>query len=226
MASPHEALDWGSVTARAERVLIVASGPSQRSLVPGAIVAAAANGVHVIAVNNALVWADSAASWFTLDPDQRALPLMRARRAGVVHYAAVPADYGRPDAQIAYHRIAPPSGVIYLRRLTGPGPLGCRYGLSEDPGAVHTGNSAWGALGLAYLMQAYRVAFVGLDGTRAGYAYGPRRPFRNFAHLPALFASALPQLAARGLEVVNGSPASRVTCFRRVTPQAAVDWIA
>ena len=225
-APPAPAVPWGAVEARAARVLIVASGPSQRSLDVNAVASAAAAGVHVIAVNGALEWAVCALSWFTLDPDRRTLPLMRAGRPGVVHYAAVPEDYGRPEAKVAYHRIPPPPGVIYLRRVVGEGPLGSRHGLSEDPGAVHSGNSAWGALGLAWLMGARSVAFLGLDGTREGYAFGPGRPFGGFAHLPALFASALPQIAARGLEVVNGSPGSRVTCFRRTAPQAALDWIA
>lgn len=221
------AVPWGCVGVRAERVMIVASGPSQRALAPAAIAEASASGVHVIAINGALRWYNlAAASWFTLDPDRRTLPLMQAPRAGVVYYAAVPVDYGQSHARVAYHRVAPAAGVTYLRRVAGPGVLGSRTRLSEDPGAIHTGNSAWGALGVAYLMQPRLIAFLGLDGTREEYAYGAGRPFGNFDHLPALFASALPQLAAAGIQVLNGSPASRITCFPRATPEAALAWIS
>ena len=167
-----------------------------------------------------------ALSWFTLDPDSRMLPTMRQARAGCVYYAAVPPDYGCANALVRYHRIEPPAGVTYLRRLAGEGPLGARYGLSDDASTIHTGNSAYGALGLAYLMGARSVAILGLDGTRDAYAYGPGRPLGDFAHLPALFRSALPQLARAGVTVQNGSPASRIDCFPRLTPQAAVAWIS
>ena len=226
---------WGTVSARAERVLIVAAGPSQRSLPMGAIASVAAAGVHVISVNAALAWAATsmmpASSWFTLDPDPRTLPLMREpywrRESGpaVDFYAAVPEDYGDPNARVEYHRTEPPPEVTYLHRVAGDGPLSCRYGLSEDPAAIHTGNSAWGALGLAYLMGAQLIAFLGLDGTRSRYAYGSGRP-GCLAHLPELFRSSLPQLNRHRVRVLNGSPASRITCFPCVTPEAALAWIS
>jgi len=88
------------------------------------------------------------------------------------------------------------------------------------------GNSAFGALGIAYLMGARRIAIIGLDATRETYARGVGRPRGGIDHVPGLFATALPQLERRGAEVMNGSPHSRVVCFPRCTPEQALEWIS
>ena len=98
-------------------------------------------------------------------------------------------------------------------------------GLAEEPSYIHTGNSAYGALGLAYHLRGAQVAFLGLDGTQAPYRVAPGAPRTSMAHLPALFASALPQLRGRGTSVVNGSPNSRVTCFPVMRPQEVLKWM-
>ena len=101
-----------------------------------------------------------------------------------------------------------------------------RCALSEDPGAIHTGNSGWGALGLAYHMRPRKVALLGVDANGAGHAYAdiPQRP-GELDHLPLLFVSACGQLEARGIQVRNGSPESNVTCWPRVEANAALRWL-
>ena len=93
------------------------------------------------------------------------------------------------------------------------------------PDRLHTGNSAWGALGLAFLLESKKVVLCGVDGTREKYAHMDYKPESSFHHLPGLFASAVPQLAARKMQVVNGSPQSIVDCFPRVSPMSAIHWI-
>lgn len=209
------------MTQRALRVLIVATGPSAA----GVDLSDIPRRVHVIVVNDAITWCPIVDSFFTLDPSDHVRGLLADRRDGVRYYMAVPDDYGTPDARIVSHRPAPEIDVHFLRRIEGDGAYRAAAGLSVDPAGVHTGNSAYGALGLAFHMGARRVAFVGLDGTTDRYAYRDGRPRTDFDHLPGLFASAVPQLEAAGVAVRNGSPESRVTCWPRVEGDAAVRWV-
>lgn len=200
------------------RVAIVASGPSMRGVKIPRL-----PGVLVIAVNGAIEWCKTADWFFSLDPSPYVRGLVSSPRPGVRYWMAVPDEYGNPRASRAAHRWPRLEHVTYLRRLTGDGVRGSCFGLSEDPGAINTGNSAYGALGLAYHQRPERIALFGVDATQSGYAYLPGQPRWSLAHLPALFESAVPQLA--GIEVVNGSARSRVDCFPRVSPQAAIAWL-
>jgi hypothetical protein len=201
------------------KVAIVANGPSLRRVqIPRM------PGVLVIAVNGAIEWCDAADWFFSLDPSRYVRGLVNRPRPGVRYFMAVPEDYGTPSAKSPAHRVTRLSHVTYLRRVTGNGVRGSRLGLSEDPAAISTGNSAYGALGLAYHQRPEKIALFGVDATARGYAYAPGRPRWSLAHLPELFASALPQL--RGIEVINGSPRSLVNCFPRVTPEEALAWLA
>ncbi len=216
---------WGRVAARSPRVAILASGPSLKGISPDQIMRARAGGVHVIAINRSVAWCPDVDSWFTLDPDKRLLSFMARPRPGIHRYVAVPDDYGTRGARVRYHRVAPARGITYLHRLEGSGPLRSLNGLSENHDAINTGNSAYGGLGLAYHMAPARVALFGLDASNEPYAFGRGRPKLSLGHLPALFASAVPQIEARNIEVVNGSPGSGVTCFPRMPAPAALDWI-
>lgn len=213
---------WGRVTHWADRVLIVGAGPSLDAVQPGEVVG---EGAEVIALNHIVEKLPAATMFFTCDPCSSVRRLMRERRPGVTYYAAVPGDYGQPDARTSDHRDPPEDGVIFLRRLQGGGPWSHMPGLSEDSGAIHTGNSAYGALGLAYLMGAKRVALLGVDGNgQYGWGLGGR-PSR-LDHLPHIFRSVVIQLRRRGVEVVCGSPRSFVDCFPRMSPQEALRWLA
>lgn len=105
-------------------------------------------------------------------------------------------------------------------------------GVSQDPARIHEGapgtqNSAFQALGLAVLLGAARILLLGVD-CRPGpagqsHCFGDhppelRRssPYGDFA---AAFAAAAPDLAAAGVEVINCSRDTAVTCF----PQAPIE---
>lgn len=211
---------FGRVTQRAERVLIVAGGPSAGPLT-GITVPA---GVHIIAVNGAADWLPRFDSWITVDPCREIRARMRNPRPGATYYAAVPSDYGTPDAACIDHREPPEPGIVWLRRLTGFGPLGARAGLSADPSAIHTGNSAYGALGLAVHMGARRVVLAGVDGD------GRRRidggyP-RDLGHLPELFASASDELEWRSCSLRNASPQSVIRAYQQIDLSVALWWLA
>jgi len=193
-----------------DRILIVATGPSIEGVpfppMPG---------VYIIAVNKAIEWLPHADAFFSMDPDRHVLPLLLDRRPGVVYYVALPNRYPLIDLP----------DVTFLRRVYGEGPRGTCYGLAEDTSKIHAGNSAYGALGVAYHMRPKKIALVGLDATDIGHAYERRNPGWSLEHLPYLFSTAGQQLEAQGIEVVNGSPRSLVKCFHRVTPKRALSWV-
>ena len=195
---------------KTERVAVVGSGPSLRDIAPNEIVRC---GATVIAVNGAIDWLGSANYWFTLDPSQVNMVRMRNPVEGCQYVAC-----GSRHTRF-------PMWVKRLSRITGDqwGKARAPGGLSEDPAAINTGNSGFGALGLAYHMRPMRIALLGIDGRQERRVDGGMP--RPLEHLPALFASAVPQLKAAGIEVVNGSPDSEVTCFPRMTPREAMQWL-
>lgn len=213
-------LRFGRVSHTCERAVVIGSGPSLRDVdlkIP--------DGITVTAVNAAIDHVPRADFFFSLDLSTENRNRLRNQRPGVVYYAAVPEYYGHPEATPKWYRDPPEPDVVFLRRNQGPNREMMR-GLSEDPTSINHGNAMWGGLQLKVLMgRPRKIALLGLDGTSDGYAWGEGSP-RNLEHLPGLFRSCISQLEAWGIEVVNGSPDSTVTCFPRTTPQEAIAWVA
>lgn len=166
------------------RVVIVASGPSCEGFTPPP-------GVVVIAVNGAIEWLSRADYWFTLDPSPINLERMHRPRHGVTYCAAVDGEV--PPWVRRFNRLAsrgpePPAGTPqwWLWRWSAVRTLCANHD------CIHTGNSAWGALGLAYHLGATRVALVGVDASTEPRIEGGL--CRDLSHLPLLFESALPQI--------------------------------
>ena len=221
----------GPINSRHNRVLIVCNGPSaERMRYDNPVMwATLSSRAHVIVVNGAVNWFPVSHSFFSLDPSAYVRGLLNVRRAHLTYWIAVPPDYGTPTARLRNHRDPAEMWVNYLVRQEGDGFRGACHGLSERNTHIHTGNSGYGALGLAYLMHARKIAFIGLDGGGDRYAHGrpdsdhvPRPPFD---YMPELFASAIPQLDKEGVAVVNGSPESAVSCWPRMMPSAAIKWL-
>ena len=207
-------------------VIIVGSGPSVKAVDPSDILN---SGAHVIAVNGAIEWLGGADSWFTLDPSVKNIHRMINRVEGVKYYAAVDTKNRRKI----------PPGVTILNRLSNP-PVrsrfkdtpqywflrwGCRTGLCETPSSVNSGNSAYGALGLAYHWKPEKILLLGVDGSTEGRVDGNGPPDFSLDHLPVLFKTANKQLQKNNIQVMNGSKDSKVTCFPRVTPREGLKWI-
>lgn len=156
----------------------------------------------VIAVNGAIDWLSRADYFFTLDPSPVNKKRLSRRRRGTTYCAA---GIYMPGV-ISYERIS--------RRGVEPQPHGgpawwlWRWSavetLSRHPGQIHSGNSAWGALGLAYHLGFTDVALVGVDGTAADRIEGGSS--NNLSHLPLLFASALSQINLTSCGELTGVP--------------------
>lgn len=194
------------MTAAGDRLIIVADGPSAAGFVPPA-------GVPVMAVKGAILWLARADYWFSLDPNARTFAMLTDRRPGVRYAAAVPPGVPLPEGVERLERVAAdPERTAMPPRNRGPEWWAWRLGavtpLSEEPGRIHTGNSAYGALGWAYLLGYRRVLLVGVDGTAQARVSDGARP-RQLVHTPYLFEQAQRQ--------VDLSSVSRLGRVPRVT---------
>lgn len=205
---------WERVRWQAKRAIILCQGPSFKHVDLGQVreVQTSRYRPRVIAVNGAIDYYPEADFFFTLDPSVVNQKRMRDPIEGVTYVAAVPETYATAKASILHYRAPAPYHVHHLHREEG-------RGLSEDPGTIFSGNSGWGALGLAYLMGSERIVLVGLDG-RGRLRWDGTENLR-LDYLPKLFRSALPQLKNRW--VVNASPGSSVDCFPILSPGRALE---
>ncbi|WP_241522221.1 hypothetical protein [Chimaeribacter californicus] len=177
-------------------MIIVASGPSAEKFVPP-------RGVPIIAVNGAIDWLSRATYFFTLDPSVLNMRRLLARRRDVRYFSAGITAPGVHELERISYRAAEPrvkgSAEWWLWRWS------AKRGLSEDPTKIHNGNSAWGALGLAYHLGFKNVALVGVDATQEARYHSGGRP-NNLSHLPILFYSALPQINVVSCGKLNSIP--------------------
>lgn len=203
-------VEFSKVVERHKKVAIVGTGMSLKG-----VNLEFDDDVAVIAVNSAIEHLDRVDYWFTLDPSPANIETMRKwnRRMGVKYYAAVPDDH-----------VSVSSHVHHLRRLigNGHGRFRTKGGLSRDKGIIHTGNSAWGAFQAGVHMEPSHVALFGIDG-HGDYHFGGAP--KVLTMLPFLFASAVEDLGALKIRVVNGSPISTVDCFMKMPPQGAAAWL-
>lgn len=179
-----------------ERAIIVASGPSAKGFIPP-------EGITIIAVNGAIDWLARADFFFTLDLSPANRLRLEKRRPSVTYCVA---GFPVPDA-ICLERISRRS-VAEPEDENSPHWLAWRLQavktLCTDAGKIHSGNSAWGALGLAYHLGIKRVALIGVDASDEPRIEGGKSG--NLTHLPELFASALPQIDVVSLGKLSSVP--------------------
>lgn len=220
-------IKWGrvDVNLKPEKIVIVATGPSLTGFDFNLL---KNKGYYIISVNRAWEHVHFADAWFTLDPwgfDGRQLPNKGLFKGKL--FAAVPEDFGLQNARIRDHQCVPPKDITYLHRViwnTTPNIEQTEYlnwGLNEDTSCINTLNSGYGAFGLAYHYRPKKILLLGLDAS-SGYFYDPSCSTRSLNHLPLIFRSTLPQIESANIEVLNGSLHSKIDCFPRYTPTAAL----
>lgn len=184
--------------------VIVASGPSARGFQPPP-------DLPVIAVNGAASWLRRADHWFSLDASAANQEWLRmALHRGIDCHVAGwkwrlcrdarrARRWERIDSLGTYRAPVPQgSPEWWLWRL------GAVRGICKKPGAIHTGNSAWGALGLAWHLGFRDVALIGVDATSDDRLEGGTPG--NLSHLPLLFASAAPDMRVTSCGSLTGIP--------------------
>lgn len=189
----------------------------------------------IITVNNVVYHLPRAEYWITVDPMQGAKPqkALLHRVKGVYYYCAYPDIRKTPWHNDYYKAVA---GVHYLERIVPTDPVMEEIGdfsLQEDKNKITTGDSCYGALGLAYHMGAKEVIMLGADAYGYGHWYDRTDPYNRhwldkfkdyLKNIPLIYEQSVPQWEKRGATVVNGSPESKIDCFKRMTPQEAFNY--
>ena len=146
-------MSWGKVTERIDRAIICGQGPSWRQVDLAQLGRVQSMGVGLVAVNGAIDSVPFADYWFTLDMSPENQRRVMEPASGVQYYAAVPPEWERRLRGLEHLTCL--KRVVKEERRRGPFRLRVLYqivgGISEDPGEIYTGNSAFGALGLVYL---------------------------------------------------------------------------
>lgn len=101
--------------------------------------------------------------------------------------------------------------------------------LSEDPGVLVTGaNSGYQAMGVAYLAGAKRILLLGFDAKERGkdthwFGDHPVPTSKSWlSGLPYQIQRIGDALKAKGVEVINCSPDSAISCFEKMSVEDAL----
>lgn len=179
-------------------VAILASGPSMSQAVADQVHAA---GVSAIAINTTFRLAPWADMLYACDPEWWQHP----QHADALAFPGLRVSLG--------------GNVVGVNRLHNSGATG----IDRQPGCVRTGgNSGYQAIQVALHGGATRVLLCGFDmtGRRGAHWHGSHpaglrgTQEETFEVWRRRFAAAAPLLEAAGLEVVNCTPGSALTCFR------------
>ena len=191
------------------KIIILASSPEARKFKP-------IKGYTVIAVNDAIHIAKQYADyWFTLDPSESNLKIMEDREYGVKYYTAIPEWFGKIESPFQRLRqVQYLDYVHYLKRVEGAQEdQHMRYGLCTDKDSISTGNSAYGALNLAYHMNPKEIVILGVNGDRSVPKFDNSMCIGKLDHIPRLFESAKKQLDESGISVYNANRYTMLKCF-------------
>ncbi len=117
-------------------------------------------------------------------------------------------------------------GALYILRSRFPG-------FSEKPDIIQSGgNSGFGAVNYAYLKRAKKIALFGFDYVEGHYCperydwYKPGQNERYWKNWGDNFNDCKPQIAAAGMDIINASPKSTVTAFRKCTIEQGIEWLS
>lgn len=164
--------------------LIVASGPSAA---PMRTFRVNKREIAVIGVNGVLDWMPFLDYFFTLDPTKVNRKRMRTYRHNARYFIAYPkGKVLLPSYVTRFDRYSPAVNPFH------PDKDPCAIGLNIAPNVINSGNSAFGALGLAYHLGFEKVGLIGVDANNAPRLDGGYS--RDLSHLPDLFESAMGQI--------------------------------
>lgn len=195
--------------------IIVASGPSAKGFIPP-------EWATVIAVNSAIRYIPAPNHWFTLDLSQENQAIIAKPIPGVEYWAAADSSFALPGHVNRLQRVDNPRPRRIRAKNKSPQwwfqRLGCMPGLSSDKGKIHTGNSAYGALGLAKHLGATKVLLIGVDATSEEKVGGGF--CRNLSHLPMLFGSAVKDIDFVSCGKLSGHG------IRQMTISEGLQWLS
>lgn len=181
------------------KAIIVGSGPSAQNFSPPP-------NITIISVKGSIKWLSRADYWFSLDPNENSRSCLKDPKPNTKYFMALQdKDPGIPNFVTILKRVALQPTKEPLDKNSPEWWLwrwSCVTTLNTNPGHINTGNSAWGALGLAYHLQCTNVLLVGVDGTQDERIEGGTP--NNLSHLSLLFQSANNQIKLSTISNLKG----------------------
>lgn len=163
------------------KAIVVGSGKSAKGFI-------APHGITIFAVNGVIDWINRADYWFSLDDSKENIQRATNRRVDTTYFTA---GWKCPvDKVVNYERIAASQDNEPLNKHSPEWWLwrwSAVMGINKSVGKINTGNSAWGALQLAYQLGFRDIAIIGVDGSQDERIEGGKP--RDLSHLPLLFHS-------------------------------------
>jgi hypothetical protein len=210
-------MKFENVKQRHKKVLIVGGGESLVGFDIGSLVDF--EGV-VITVNSVILHLPRVDYWITGDL-ARPHKALEKRKKDCYYYAGYP-----------YHILeyALPEGIHYLDKVVSES-----FTLQEDKNKITGGvDSMYCALNLAYHFEAEEITILGMDCYGYGHWYDLETPYNGYDNpnfdeeyldkIPEKYENCVKQFEERGTRIVNGSPKSRVDCFKRMKPEEAISY--
>jgi hypothetical protein len=168
--------------------IVVGSGTSAKGFVPP-------KGVPVIACNGAIDRLEKVDFFFTLDHSDINIKRLHAAKIGTQYFAAFPPKIKNVPAYVHLLKRYSFQGKEPVNKNSPEWWLwrwSAVLGLSEDKDVINSGNTAYGAVGLAYHLGFKKVLLIGVDASGDERIEGGKT--HNLSHLPLLFESALSQI--------------------------------
>lgn len=205
------AADW-----HVRPVAIIGGGPSLR----GFDLSQLYGRFIILAVNASIFDVPHADMGFTID-----------RRAARIWWrkfctTRFPICMATPDPWLVHFSGAPTPNIRFVRRVQGTALTNRNDRISAG------GTSGFGALHLAFLKGARKITLFGFDympskdgvwhHNQHHYGFHHEQVRSNWAQWARNFDDAAPVLSAAGVEVINASPASAITAFKRVSINEAL----
>lgn len=193
-------------------VVCMATGPS---LTPEQVAIVRASGAKTIAVNDAYTLAPFADLLYFADVKWHAWH--RERQAF--------REFAGEKCSI-FLGVDPKLGAIHLLRQAS------YVGLSTNPGEICTGaNSGYQAINIAVLSGAKRIVLIGYDAQPSGgrqHFFGdhPDKSHAPYDVIRHRFADLIEPTRKLGVEILNATPVSAITCYPKVDLAASLEPVA
>lgn len=203
-------IDFLDFIPQSDRVIICGSGPSLYQYNPKDLYK---TGATIIAINGAIEYIKKPDYWFTLDHSPENMNILKKRNKFTKYFMALPDRY--PAVKNLHTRFQRIEKGKMFKSVAAPG------GFSDNWAEIHTGNSAFGGMNLAYHMNPKKILLLGVDATQERRVDGGFS--RDLSHLPLLFRSCVPQLNLKNIRVKSGG---NLSVFKQVSPEEALEWIS
>lgn len=198
------------VSQRHDKIIIVASGSSLNSFDKKALEVL---NIPTIAVNKEY-WKFNATYWCTIDPAPLQNILDDKTKNTYKYVGYKEAVTGHNIHNLKRFLINSKDQASSTNSL-----------LCEERDIIQTHNSGYAAFNLAYHMEAKKVLLLGVDADNYNCPVNSKGWKISISKIPFLFETALPQIKKRGIEVVNGSPNSKINCFPKMAVEEGLKWI-